>query len=99
MRDAIRAAQLLIAKEEAFQAKLSNLPAKSTKTGNKPQPKEEVKPCQSFNNGTCTHLKDHVIDGTRFLHVCTHCFRQGKQRHRQQEGREGMNSPTRQGDS
>ena len=40
--DTIRAAQLLTAKEEAIQAKLFNLPAKSTKTGNMPQPKEEV---------------------------------------------------------
>ena len=64
-RDAIRAAQLLIAKEEAIQAKFFNLPAKSTNTGNKPQPKEELKPCQSFNNSTCTHLKDQVIDETR----------------------------------
>ena len=82
-RDTIRAAQLLIAKEEAIQAKLSNLPAKSTNTGNKPQPKE-AKPCQSFNNGTCTHLKDHDIDGTRFLHVCSQCFKHRKQRHRHQ---------------
>ena len=70
-RDAIRAAQLLLEKEEAIQAKFFDLPAKSTKPGNKPQSKEEpIKPCHSFNNGTCTHLKNHVIDGTRMLHVC-----------------------------
>ena len=84
-RDTIRAAQLLIAKEEAIQAKLFNLPAKSTQTGNNPQPKEVPKPCQSFNNGTCSHLKNHVIDGTRMLHVCAHCFRHGNHRHRHQE--------------
>ena len=72
-RDAIRAAQLLLAKEEAIQAKFFDLPAKSTKPGNKPQSKEEpIKPCHSFNNGTCTHLKNHVIDGTRMLHICAH---------------------------
>ena len=54
-----------IGKEEAIQAKFFNLPAKSTKPGNKPQPKEELKPCHSYNNGTCTHLKNHVIDGTK----------------------------------
>ena len=83
-RDAIRAAQLLTAKEEAIQEKFFNLPAKSTKPGNKPQPKEELKPCHSYNS-TCTHLKDHVIDGTRMLHVCAHCFRHGNHRHRHQE--------------
>ena len=84
-RDAIRAAQLLTAKEEAIQEKFFNLPAKSTKPGNKPQPKEELKPCHSYNNSTCTHLKDHVIDGTRMLHVCAHCFTHGNHRHRHQE--------------
>ena len=84
-RDAIRAAQLLIAKEEAIQEKFFDLPAKSTKPGNKPQPKEELKPCHSYNNGTCTHLKNHVIDGTRMLHVCAHCFRHSNHHHRHQE--------------
>ena len=45
-RDSIRAAQLLLAKEEAIQAKFLDLPAKSApKPGNKPQSKEEpIKP-------------------------------------------------------
>ena len=87
-RDSIRAAQLLLANEEAIQAKFLDLPAKSApKTGNKQQQSREepFKPCHSYNTGTCTHPQNHTVDGTRMLHVCAHCFRHGNHRLRHQE--------------
>ena len=73
-RDSIRAAQLLLAKEEAIQAKLLDLPTKSApKTGNKQQQSKEelIQPCHSYNSGT--------------LHVCAHCFRHGNHHLRHKE--------------
>ena len=56
-RDAISAVQLLLAKEEAIQAKFLDLPAKSTKPGNKPQSKEEpIKPCHSFPDASLVEM-------------------------------------------
>ena len=81
-RDSIRAAQLLLAKEEAIQAKFLALPAKSApKPGNKPQSKEKpIQPCHSYNTGTCAHPKNHTLDGTKLLHICAHFFRHGNHR-------------------
>ena len=88
-RDSIRAAQLLLAKEEAIQAKFLDLPDQaSAKAGKKQQQqvKEEAgKPCHSYNIGVCTHPKNHTIDGTKMLHICSYCFEHGNRRHHHQE--------------
>ena len=31
-------------------------------------------PCKFFQNGSCSHVSDHVQNGYRQLHVCTYCL-------------------------
>ena len=87
-RNSIQAAQLLLAKEGAIQAKFLGLPDKpSAKAGKKKQQvKEEAgKPCNSYNTGACTHQKSHTLDGSTLLHICSYCFKHGNHRFYQQE--------------
>ena len=60
-RNSIRAAQLLLAKEETMQAKFLCIP-------DKPQ----ANPAYQCNS--CSHKQTHVVDGTNMLHYCQYCF-------------------------
>ena len=81
--NSIRAAQLLLAKEETMQAKFLGIPDKpQTKAGKKKPPvkEESGKPCPAYQSNTCSHQKTHVVDGTNMLHYCQYCFSHGNHR-------------------
>ena len=95
-RDSIRAAQLLLAKEEAIQAKFLDLPDKTSANAGKKQQqqvKEEAgKPCHSYNTGACTYQKNHTLDGTKMLQAWQQSLPPPGVI-LSQEGRQGMNLP------
>ena len=35
-------------------------------------------PCKFFQKATCSHKVDHEVNGHTYLHVCSHCFANGK---------------------
>ena len=74
--NSIRAAHLLLTKEEALQDKFLGLPDKlSTKQPKKKTVKDEGKPCLSYQKGAWTHTKGHNLDSTHLLHVCAYCHK------------------------
>ena len=50
----------------------------SAKTWGKLEQKRKPWYCKFYQNGTCTHNKDHEVGGRLHRHVCATCLQQGK---------------------
>ena len=48
------------------------------KTWGKSEQKRKPWYCKFYQNGTCTHNKDHKVGGRLHRHVCATCLQQGK---------------------
>ena len=42
------------------------------------QSSAKVTPCRYYNRGQCSHKTSHETNGANYLHVCSHCFTQGR---------------------
>ena len=50
----------------------------SAKTWGKSEQKRKPWYCKFYQNGTCTHNKDHKVGGRLHRHVCATCLQEGK---------------------
>ena len=56
-----------------------HIPPSNAQFHRKPQGKhQKLVPCTYFNQGTCSHNKNHDTKGVRYIHVCSVCFANGK---------------------